>query len=49
MIRRSPLVAVVALALVLMGPTFSANAQEPLPNSMAALGKIPDAGKTQVC
>jgi lysophospholipase L1-like esterase len=38
MIRRSPLVVAMALALMLIGPTLSANAQERLPNSMAALG-----------
>jgi lysophospholipase L1-like esterase len=38
MIRRSPLVAAIALALTLFGPTLSANAQERLPHSMAALG-----------
>ena len=38
MIRRSPFVAAVALALTLIGPALDANAQEHLPNSMAALG-----------
>jgi lysophospholipase L1-like esterase len=38
MIRRSPLIAALALALTVIWPSLTANAQEPLPNSMAALG-----------
>jgi hypothetical protein len=38
MIRRSPLVAALALALTLIGPSLIGAAQEPLPSSMAALG-----------
>jgi lysophospholipase L1-like esterase len=36
--RRSPLIAVFALAVTLIGPSLTANAQEAWPNSMAALG-----------
>jgi lysophospholipase L1-like esterase len=36
--RRSPLLLAITLAIVVFGPSLSANAQEPWPNSMAALG-----------
>jgi lysophospholipase L1-like esterase len=38
MIRRSPLVLAVAIAITVLGPSLTAGAQEPWPNSMAALG-----------
>ena len=38
MIRRSPLLLAITLAIALFGPSLTAGAQEPLPNSMAALG-----------
>ena len=38
MIRRSPLILAIAIAATLLGPSLMAGAQEPLPNSMAALG-----------
>ena len=38
MSHRLPLIAAFALAFALVGPSLAVNAQEPLPNSMAALG-----------